>query len=57
MEIDCKESDWVDVLFFDTLLQYYLCIAPEDLPDEVWALKIRHLQDIREKEESANNTR
>lgn len=57
MEIDCKESDWVDVLFFDTLLQYYLCIAPEDLPDEVWALKIRHLQDIREKEASANNTR
>lgn len=46
----------MDVLFFDTLLQYYLCVAPETLPDEVWAWKIRHLQDIREKEAQANGT-
>lgn len=37
-------------LLLDTLLEYYLGIAPDDLPDSVWAWKIRYLKEIRELE-------
>ena len=41
-------------LFLSTLLEYYLGIAPDDLPDEVWAWKLRYVKDIRELEAKAN---
>lgn len=52
--MEVRDDGMVDVLFFDTLLQYYLSIAPEELPDEVWAWKIKHLETIREMENEAN---
>jgi hypothetical protein len=43
------ESDFIS--FYDTLLQYYLHIAdPSALSDEMWALKIKHLEIIRKAE-------
>lgn len=40
-------------LFWETLLEYHH-IDNRDLPDEVWAWKIRFLIDIREQEAKAN---
>lgn len=42
------------ILFYDTLLEYYLGIDCSSLPDSVWAWKIRYLIDIREQEAKAN---
>nr|DAX21616.1 MAG TPA: hypothetical protein [Caudoviricetes sp.] len=36
-------------------MQYYLCIDPDVLPDEVWAQKYAHLLEIRELEAKANH--
>lgn len=41
-------------LFYDTLLEYYLGIDYSNVPDSVWAWKIRHLIDIREQEAKGN---
>ena len=41
-------------LFLSTLLEYYLGIAPDDLPDEVWAWNQRYEKDIRELEAKGN---
>lgn len=38
------------ILFYDTYLEYYLTIDPSRLPDEVWAMKIAYLNDLRQHE-------
>jgi hypothetical protein len=43
-------SDGVDVLFWDTVLRYYLSIEPNEMPDEVWAQTIKNLNEIRKLE-------
>lgn len=43
-----------DILFFDSLLRYYMSVDPERLPDEKWAWTIRHLLEIRKMERKAN---
>lgn len=43
-----------DILFFDTLLRYYLHVDPETLPDEKWAWTIRYLTEIRNLERKTN---
>lgn len=43
-----------DILFYDTLLRYYLHVDPEVLPDEKWAWTIRFLLEIRMMENKAN---
>ena len=46
-----------DVLWYDTLLRYYLSVDPESLPDEKWAWTIRYLLEIRKIEARANGQR
>lgn len=41
-------------LLYDTLLEYYLGVAPEALPDSVWAWKLHYLKEIRELEAKGN---
>lgn len=43
-----------DILWFDTLLRYYLSVDPEALPDEKWAWTIKYLIEIRRIEKKAN---
>lgn len=43
-------EEGINVLFFDTLLRYYLHIDPWALSDEEWAMTIVYLKEIREKE-------
>ena len=44
-------------LLYDTLLEYYLGIEVSSLPDEVWAMKMHHLLEIRKLEAKSNAIR
>lgn len=47
-------SEGVDILFWNTLLRYYLSIEPDEMADEVWAHTIYHLLEIRKMEKKTN---
>lgn len=45
------------IVYYDTLMEYYLGIEVSSLPDEVWALKMHHLLEIRKLEAKSNAIR
>jgi len=46
-------SDGVDVLFFNTVMRYYLHLDPDTLSDEEWAHTYKYLAEIRKAETKA----
>lgn len=48
-------ADGVDVLFFNTVMRYYLHLDPDSLSDEEWAHTYRYLREIREMEAKSAN--
>lgn len=48
-------GDGVDVLFFNTVMRYYLHLDPDTLSDEEWAHTYRYLCEIRKMETKSAN--
>ncbi len=46
-------SDGFDILFFNTVMRYYLHLDPDTLSDEEWAHTYHYLGEIRKAEAKA----
>ncbi len=51
------EDEGCAVLYYDTLLRYYMHVDPWTLGDEEWAWTLRYLIDIRKTESKAYGQR